>query len=68
MIVREVSRVRDGKSCIRLINYGYDEAFSEYTKLVYSRDNYGTLEQISLLSNKNKLLHFRRFKYYRLQF
>lgn len=45
-------RVHDGKSLYSIINYGYDEALVNIQNWFILRDNYGTLEQISLLSTK----------------
>lgn len=46
------TRVHDGKSLYSIIAYGYDEALVNTQNWFIIRDNYGTLEQISLLSLK----------------
>lgn len=50
------SRAHDGKTLYQIIDYGYKEALVNTQNYFIIRDNYGTLEQISLLSLKTNLL------------
>lgn len=53
----EVSaRTHDGKTLYQIIDYGYKEALINTQNYFILRDNYGVLEQISLLSLKTNLL------------